>query len=121
MLGQKLLNGDKVFAEAWNFGPEQDGNQTVCDILSKLKLHLDAMRWHVSNKKQPHEAKLLYLDSAKARIKLGWEPVWNIDAALKKTAEWYLAWLDGCEIISQRQLTSFLDVSALASIEWAYE
>jgi CDP-glucose 4,6-dehydratase len=62
---------------------------------------------------------LLYLDSAKARSKLGWQPVWNLDVTLEKTAEWYRAWLLDKAIISRRQLADYLESAADAGIEWA--
>jgi CDP-glucose 4,6-dehydratase len=33
MLGQKLLQGEKAFAEAWNFGPPGDAEASVLDVL----------------------------------------------------------------------------------------
>lgn len=119
LLGQKLLMGDKACAEAWNFGPEPEGNRTVSEVLGKLHRQWENMRWHVTDKPQPHEAALLYLDSARARSKLRWQPVWNIDTTLARTAEWYRVWLEAGEIISRAQLTDYVSDAARANIEWA--
>jgi CDP-glucose 4,6-dehydratase len=120
LLGQKLLTADKAFAEAWNFGPEPDGNRTVAELLDKLHLQWETIRWHVTDQPQPHhEANLLYLDSAKARSKLGWQSVWSIDATLEKTAEWYRAWLINKDVISRQQLAAYVEAAAKAKIEWA--
>ncbi len=95
LLGQRLLRGDAECAEPWNFGPAPEGNRSVAEVLEGLSRHWPSMRWQVTNQPQPHEAALLYLDSAKARSKLGWKPVWPLDATLARTAEWYCAWLEG--------------------------
>jgi CDP-glucose 4,6-dehydratase len=119
LLGQKLLSGEKSYAEAWNFGPEREGNRSVSEVVTKLKSQWENLRWHVTDQPQPHEANLLYLDSAKARSKLGWQPVWGLDVTLEKTAEWYRAWLLDKAIISRRQLADYLESAADAGIEWA--
>lgn len=119
LLGQHLLLGDKHCAEAWNFGPEPEGNRTVSEVLGKLNVHWANMRWHVTEKPQLHEATLLYLDSAKARSKLHWRPVWNFDAALVKTADWYRAWLEEGKVTSRQQLADYITAAAQAMIGWA--
>lgn len=119
LLGQRLLMGDKVFAEAWNFGPELEGNRTVSEVLGKLNQEWENMLWHVTEKPQPHEATLLYLDSAKARSKLHWHPVWNIDTTLASTAAWYRNWLQSRVIISRQQLADYVSAAAQVNIEWA--
>jgi CDP-glucose 4,6-dehydratase len=119
LLGQCLLQGNKRCAEAWNFGPEPEGNRTVSEVLGKLSAHWPTLRWHVTDKLQPHEATLLYLDSAKARSNLRWQPVWKFDAALVRTADWYRAWLEAGNVISRQQLVDYITAAAQANIEWA--
>jgi len=117
-LGQKLLMGDKCFAEAWNFGPSVDGNRTVAEVLMKLQQYWKTMRWHVTEQQQLHEANLLYLDSAKANTQLGWSPVWNLETTLQKTAEWYSAWQTE-RVISQQQLAEYMRTAIENNLQWA--
>ncbi len=119
LLGQHLLQGDKAYAEAWNFGPEPEGNRTVSEVLGKLNSNWSSLRWYVTEKSQPHEATLLYLDSAKARSKLHWQPVWNFDTALEKTAGWYRAWLESGKVTSREQLVDYITAAAQTDVEWA--
>lgn len=119
LLGRFLLQGDKAYAEAWNFGPEPEGNRTVSEVLGKLNSHWSSLRWHVTEKPQPHEATLLYLDSAKARGKLHWQPVWNFDTALEKTAGWYRAWLESGRVTSLEQLVDYITAAVQTDVEWA--
>ncbi len=118
LLGQRLLEGDETFAEAWNFGPEPEGNRTVAEVLGKLNQHWGSIRWHITDKPQPHEASLLYLDSSKAHSKLHWQPVWSIDTTLAKTADWYQTWLEDKQTISHQQLTDYISAAKQAKTEW---
>lgn len=119
LLGQRLLQGDETVAEAWNFGPEPDGNRSVAEVLGKLKQYWPDMRWHVTSKSQPHESTLLYLDSTKARNKLHWQPVWQFDSMLAATAEWYRTWAEqGGQVVSRQQLSAYMDAAKQANAEW---
>lgn len=108
LIGQKLLSGEKAFAEAWNFGPDLEGNSTVSDVLCKFNKHLHTLRWHTTEKSQPHEAELLYLDSSKANTVLNWQPVWNIDKSIEQTAIWYKKLMVDNELISRLQLSHYI-------------
>lgn len=119
LLGQQLLASNAQCADAWNFGPESEGNRSVADVLGKLEQQWQGVRWHLTEQPQPHEATLLYLDSAKARSKLHWQPVWNIDATLTQTANWYKAWLNNGQVISLEQLHDYTSAAKDAHIEWA--
>jgi len=61
---------------------------------------------------------LLYLDSAKARSHLHWQPVWRVDATMAKTADWYRAWLETGQIISRQQLADYFTEAHRMNIEW---
>lgn len=108
LLGQKLLQYESVYADAWNFGPDAAGNRTVSEVLAGLIKQWPALQWHITTKLQPHEAQLLYLDSSKARNILNWHPVWDFDTTIAKTAMWYKKWLDDASVISRQQLAEFI-------------
>lgn len=118
LLGQRLLQGNKSFAEAWNFGPELEGNRSVSEVLGKLNVHWPSLCWQVTDRPHPHETTLLYLDSAKARSKLHWQPVWKFDAALDKTAAWYRDWYEGGKVTSREQLAEYITAATQANVEW---
>ena len=122
-LGEKLLMGEKDFAQAWNFGPEADGNLTVVEVLtvlSRLKAIWPALNWEVleaSNKRR--ESTLLHLDSAKARLRLRWQPVWSFDEGLRATAEWYRTNIERGTVISDIQLESYLVSAKKVGLLWS--
>lgn len=107
LLGQRLLEGRREFAEAWNFGPESQGNRSVAAILARLHDHWPALNWHATAAAQPHEATQLQLDSAKARQLLGWRPRWNLDQTLAMTAAWYREFMESGRIVSREQLRDY--------------
>lgn len=118
LLGQKLIEGDKHFEGAWNFGPERSGNRTVADVLNSLQTHWPEMQWHQTVAPQPHEASLLYLDSAKAHSQLDWQPVWSLGTALEKTADWYRNFQSSQTTISTQQLTQYVEAAQEAQVAW---
>lgn len=95
-LAQGLLSDPERYAAAWNFGPDSAGLATVETVVGHLaQLWPGAARWSISADAQPHEAGLLALESSKARQSLGWAPRWSLEATLKHTLDWQLAWQGG--------------------------
>src|ERR1035437_3544523 len=121
MLGQQLLAKNASFAQAWNFGPEREGNRPVEQVLTELKTHWPKVEWDCSDTPQPHEAQLLHLDSSKARERLLWRPVWSFNEGIAGTAEWYRAWLEMSEVISVIQLRRYIKVANDSGLPWAKE
>ncbi len=119
VLGQRLLEGDKTCAEAWNFGPDREGNREVEQVLTALKADWPAVNWYCGSQPQVHEARLLHLDSGKARDTLGWRPVWSFDEGVAATAEWYRAWLDRNEVSSFAQLQHYIALAHNRGLVWA--
>ena len=96
VLAERLYNDGQIFAEAWNFGPNDQDVQTVQWIVEKMTLDWN----HQENSKiestaQPHEANYLKLDISKAKNKLGWEPSWDLAIAIEKIIKWHQSWLSG--------------------------
>jgi CDP-glucose 4,6-dehydratase len=121
-LGQKLIEGRKEFSQAWNFGPGVEGNRTVVEVLSvlsRLKALWPALNWKVvETSNNYHESSLLHLDSAKARQRLDWQPVWSFDEGLQATAKWYRANIENGLVISEEQLQDYLASAAQLGLPW---
>ncbi len=109
-LASRLINGERDFADAWNFGPDQDGNRTVEDVLKEMGKEWSSVCWHSisDSRTQPHEASLLYLDSSKAKKILGWQPTWGIEQTVLRTISWYRTYLETGEAISRKQLQDYI-------------
>jgi len=88
-LAEALWAGDPGLAEGWNFGPDEADARSVGWIANRLAaLWGEGAAWKPTGEPQPHEAHVLRLDCAKARERLGWRPVWALDAALRRTVDW---------------------------------
>lgn len=92
LLAENLYTEGSAFAEAWNFGPNDEDAKPVSWIVDQLCTHMPGAKWQTETAQQPHEASLLKLDSSKAKAKLGWAPRWCLGTALSKTTEWHEAW-----------------------------
>lgn len=97
ILAEAQWSHPNQFAEAWNFAPDSGGECTV----EYLTAHLSEI-WgdsasvlFSSSPDDPPEASYLRLDSSKARLYLGWNPMWTLQKTLNKTVEWYKMWLHG--------------------------
>ena len=118
-LGQKLLQGEKDFAEAWNFGPSDEDNITVEEIVHKVKKVWPVMDYVVNNTiHQPHEAGLLKLDCTKAKSKLKWFPVWSSEEAVEKTAFWYRDFYEGDNVLSLDHINNYISDAKAKRIQW---
>lgn len=90
MLAEKLCAGENRFADAWNFGPSDEDSREVGWILEEIRaVWNEPVNWQISESVQPHEARLLKLDSAKAKNELKWLPKLSLREALNLTVEWY--------------------------------
>lgn len=119
ILGQKLFERNNACAEAWNFGPDKEGNQQVSQVLSALQTEWPSVEWVSGKAQQVHEAKLLHLDSSKARDKLLWHPVCTFDEGVAMTAEWYRALIDRNDVISLEQLQRYTRLAKERGLTWA--
>lgn len=119
LLGQRLLDGDGAFAEAWNFGPDGNQGRTVETVLLHLARIWPGLRYEVAADVSHHEAHYLQLDNAKARMHLGWQPVWDFERAVLHTAEWYRRWIEDGVATSAEQLAVFMSDAARLGITWA--
>ena len=117
-LGANLLSGDSDFATAWNFGPNTESNMKVKEILELMKNYWPRIDWTIANTVLPHEANLLYLDNSRAKSKLGWEPVWNIEQTVKYTADWYKNYQDSTSVLSVEQISTYVDDAYVRSVSW---
>jgi CDP-glucose 4,6-dehydratase len=97
---------------AFNFGPAQDDALSVRVVADALAHKWgDGAAWMHDTRFQPYEARLLEVDSAKARSVLGWRPTWRLDQALERTVAWYKAHGTGADMraFTLKQIDEYLD------------
>lgn len=82
-------------AGAWNFGPRDEDMCSVGEVVRRLG---DSWGTSPGQQVEPgdlHEARLLRLDSSRARDLLGWRPRWSLDECLLQTLAWDRSWRAG--------------------------
>lgn len=88
-LAQRLYEQGAAYAEGWNFGPTDDDAKPVEWIVKRLCEQWGAgTRYEIDSGDHPHEAHYLKLDCSKARMRIGWQPRWDLDTALQAIVEW---------------------------------
>lgn len=90
----EALDGKVSPGEAYNFSDEKP--------LSVMDIYKAVCKAVVGERVEPKvlgqardEIKDQYLDSAKARMSLGWSANWSLDRGLSTTVEWYRSLFDG--------------------------
>lgn len=98
MIAQKQYE-DIKYAGNYNVGPDD----TDCYSTGELVV-LFCKKWKAVTGREvvwenicdggPHEANFLKLDSSKLKKTFGWHPVWNVEQAMEKVAEWTAAYVE---------------------------
>jgi CDP-glucose 4,6-dehydratase len=100
-LGALLLCDGRAYEGPWNFGPTgEDDARPVRWVVERFLDEWGSGSWTMPGgaDAQPHEAHRLSLDSAKARERLGWAPVWDAQAAVWQTAHWYRRYYEAIDV-----------------------
>lgn len=95
-LAQHLYEKGQHYAEAWNFGPNEDDAKPVQWIVQALANDWgDGASWQLDSGEHPHEANYLKLDISKAKSQLSWSPRWDLGKSLSEITIWHKSWLAG--------------------------
>lgn len=91
MLADQLAN-DREARGAWNFGPGDEGNRSVAELVEAFTRHLPSPVSEAGGKRFK-ESHFLHLVSNKARQLLAWHPALTFDETVAWTAQWYRTYL----------------------------
>jgi CDP-glucose 4,6-dehydratase len=98
-LTQKLYEEGPSFAEAWNFGPNNEDVKPVEWIVKTMAERWgEDARWTIDQGENPHEANFLRLDITKASHDLNWQPRMNLSDALDQIIHWYKAYINKADM-----------------------
>jgi len=113
LLSKKLYEKDTSFVGAWNFAPNEENNIPVIELLRK-SISILGKGEHTICKSNDikHEAKLLKLDSTKAKTFLRWKPLLDIDKSLLWTFLWYKDYYSKKDILllTNNQIKSYFGI-----------
>jgi CDP-glucose 4,6-dehydratase len=94
VLAENLYNEPDLYAEGWNFGPSENDAKPVDWILNHMVNSWPNASWQLGNDSNLHEAGYLKLDISKAKSRLNWQPIWNLEQTLSKIITWHKVWLN---------------------------
>ena len=124
-LGARLADEPQQLAGAFNFGPAEGDDIFVLDVVNAMLSQWPAPAHSVTVAPDASavEPLLLAVDSSKARHRLGWRPVWNVDRAILESVRWYRAYCladtQDMYALSREQISSYVRDAADRQIAWA--
>lgn len=110
LLLEKMNIDQNNYSQAWNFGPDDADAKNVAWIVEKFVVGWRGANWKVEGDiDNLHEAHILRLDCRKAREKLAWKPVVDLELALKWISLWYSNFYKQQDVLalSKQQLEEF--------------
>lgn len=95
--------GDKDFEAEYNIGPDeascwQTGKLVDSFCKNWKQVTGKNIEWECKKEEGPHEASFLKLDCSKIKSMLRWKPCWDMQYTIEKTVEWYVAFLNNCDV-----------------------
>lgn len=114
VLAQKLYEEGALYAEGWNFGPNDEDAKPVQWIVEKLTSAWgEGAHWVLDAGEHPHEAHYLKLDCSKAKGRLDWHPRWRLGEALIEIADWHRAYRNGKNMreLTLRQINAYMNTT----------
>ena len=119
-----LSQNKDLHGEPLNFGPQAQQNHSVLELVEKMSLYWDQVRWKdISGKiKEPYESGLLKLNCDKALHNLNWHAVMNFEDTVRMTAEWYRSFYKNptrIREITYKQIDEYTSLALKQGIDWA--
>lgn len=107
---------DISLAGCYNVGPDDQDCRTTGELVTLFcekwgKASGIDISWKNVSDGGPHEANFLKLDCSKLKSVFGWKPVWSVETAVEKIAEWSVGYMNGDDAgdIMDRQIREFLE------------
>jgi len=119
VLGQKILEGEVMASDGWNFGPANNETLSVKEVLRKAMSIWPDIKYETPDQQNAlHEAKLLRLDCTKAKGELNWKPVWKTEVAIEKTINWYKEYYTTGKLNTEHDLMNFVEKAEELNYNW---
>ena len=91
LLAEKLAADPTLAGEAFNFSNELQ--VTVLDLVQQIRQRMGSDLAPDVRNEASNEIRHQYLSAAKARTRLGWAPLFDLDEGLRRTVDWYTEYL----------------------------
>jgi CDP-glucose 4,6-dehydratase len=123
-LGEHLLKGsDEVTGEAFNFGPRDNTDISVGEVVKSMNQYIDG-KWAIEkNVTMKKEAGLLKLNCDKAKTFLDWSSTMDYEKTIEFTALWYKEFYNNKTPkmldFTNKQITEYCDIAKSLKLTWA--
>jgi len=124
-LAEQLYKNDKFHGNAYNFGPSDNQNYSVKELIGEMSKYWDQIKWNdTSNSSDElYEAGLLKRNCDKALFDLGWLSTLRFDETVKMTVEWYKHYYKNrgggsMYEFTVSQIEQYIDLARLRNISW---
>jgi CDP-glucose 4,6-dehydratase len=118
-LGERLLEADDAAADAFNFGPDPASQVAVQRLIDAFSEAWPAVRTQPDAQPHPAENASLRLDCTRARQRLQWQPVWDFDTTVRRSAWWYRSQHEQGVLDSRRDLHRYIADARAQDAAWA--
>ena len=111
-LAKRLYFSPEDYSESWNFGPENEDIKSVSWVTDYLiKISNSSIRWIKDKNKHLHEASTLQLNCSKAKERLNWVSIWDLETSLQKTTDWFYTYQEGLPMFNKTisQINQFVN------------
>lgn len=104
-----LKKKSNLHGEVFNFGPKNNQNKRVIDVINEIKKTLPTIKFKINNKKTFNESNLLKLNSSKSLKKLRWSNKLTFSETIKMTTKWYKTFYEKKNIVdfTSQQIKDF--------------
>ena len=122
-LGARMLSDPSLDGEAFNFGPGDQQDKTVADLLESMAGRWPGANWDIAAADQAgREAVLLKLSCDKALHRLDWRAVLQFPETVSLTIDWYRTWHERDADLHQfttDQIEHYTRLARSAGLAWA--
>jgi CDP-glucose 4,6-dehydratase len=110
MLAKRLYEEEKEAIGAWNFAPDMDSFITTEDLTRRSISMAGRGGYETRPDAVKPETAVLKLDASKAKKKLNWKPLLEIDETLEWTFQWYNSYYSGnnAKEFTDAQISNFM-------------
>jgi len=100
LLAEKLASERDLIGNAFNFSNEVQitALEMVQSVLARMNSHLEPDVRNQATNEIPHQ----YLSARKARERLGWRPLCDLNEGLERTIAWYAEYFDRQDAVQAR-------------------
>jgi len=120
-----LSQNNKIHGEAFNFGPPDQQNNSVGELVEVMSQNWDKVRWKDVSSLYggPYESKLLKLNCDKAIHELNWHTVWDFKTTVYETVAWYREYYENqnkvIDNFSLLQIDKYIGAAKSQGLLWA--